>query len=303
MALMAKAGLRPEVLGNYDATDGLMIKDLPDLAVVQGLATFTRSPPRIIVRKTLSKAGHEYFTFLTDLGAKRLLAYLNERILHGEALAPESPIIAPSFLSRRRGKNEGKKFVITPILSRDVREAMRPRFKWRPYVLRAFFDTELLIAESRGKIAHDFRVFFMGHKGSIEAKYTTNKGILPKTLMEEMRDAFKRSEEFLDLEKTGEDPLEKEKEEARAKIESMSHDEIAKVLEFLKNGNTNSESSQQMMQRSSSTKDGSTSELCPMERSSSKCARTLRKSGSSGTSEDRECGSRFHTTAESHRWA
>ncbi|MFN3653755.1 MAG: hypothetical protein ACK4TO_00315 [Candidatus Nitrosotenuis sp.] len=105
----------------------------------------------------------------------------------------------------------------------------------------------------------------MGHKGSIEAKYTTNKGILPKTLMEEMRDAFKRSEKFLDLEKTGEDPLEKEKEEVRAKIESMSHDEIAKVLEFLKNGNTSSESSQPMMQRSSSTKDGSTSELCQME--------------------------------------
>jgi hypothetical protein len=53
--------------------------------------------------------------------------------------------------------------------------------------------------------------------------------------------------EFLDLKKTGEGPLEKEKEEARAKIESMSHDEIAKVLEFLKNGNANSESSQPMM--------------------------------------------------------
>lgn len=69
---------------------------------------------------------------------------------------------------------------------------MRPRFEWRPYVLRAY-DTQLLIAESRGKIAHDFRVFFMGHKGSIEAKYTTNKGILPKSLISEMREAFKRS--------------------------------------------------------------------------------------------------------------
>ncbi|MDE1818662.1 MAG: hypothetical protein KGI19_08675 [Thaumarchaeota archaeon] len=77
---------------------------------------------------------------------------------------------------------------------------MRPRFKWRPYVLRAFFDTQLLIAESRGKIAHDFRVFFMGHKGSIEAKYTTNKSILAKTLMDEMREAFRKSQEFLDYE-------------------------------------------------------------------------------------------------------
>jgi hypothetical protein len=65
-------------------------------------------------------------------------------------------------------------------------------------VLRAFFDTQLLIAESRGKIAHDFRVFFMGHSGSIEAKYTTNKNILPKILMDEMREVFRKSQEFLD---------------------------------------------------------------------------------------------------------
>ena len=49
-------------------------------------------------------------------------------------------------------------------------------------------------------MAHDFRVFFMGHTGCIEAKYTTNKSILPKILMDEMRESFRRSQEFLDLE-------------------------------------------------------------------------------------------------------
>jgi hypothetical protein len=33
MSLVGKAGLRPEVLGNHNATDGLMIKDLPDLVI------------------------------------------------------------------------------------------------------------------------------------------------------------------------------------------------------------------------------------------------------------------------------
>lgn len=56
------------------------------------------------------------------------------------------------------------------------------------------------MAESRGRMAHDFRVFFMGHKGSMEARYTTNKGILPDALVDEMKSAFKRSQEFLDLE-------------------------------------------------------------------------------------------------------
>ena len=93
-------------------------------------------------------------------------------------------------------------------------------------MLRAFFDTELLIAKSRGKIAHYFRVFFMGHKGSIEAKFTTNKGLLSKVLMDEMRQAFSRSEEFLDLEKSAIDPIEKQKEEAKAKLETMEENTV-----------------------------------------------------------------------------
>ncbi len=49
------------------------------------------------------------------------------------------------------------------------------------------------MAESRGKIAHDFRVFFMGHKGSMEARYATNKGILPSALVGTWKSAFRDS--------------------------------------------------------------------------------------------------------------
>ncbi|MEC4847662.1 MAG: hypothetical protein RI100_00540 [Nitrosarchaeum sp.] len=201
MALMGKAGLRPQVLGNHNATDGLMIQDLPELEVIHGIARFTKTPARVVVRRTLSKAGHKYFSFITETGAEKILAYLNQRMIDGEVLSPESPVIVPfSKYKRFRGKNEEKKFLCTAIIERDVRDAMRPRFKWRPYVLRAFFDTQLLIAESRGKIAHDFRVFFMGHTGSMEAKYTTNKSILPKALTDEMYESFKKCQEFLDYE-------------------------------------------------------------------------------------------------------
>ncbi|MSV26243.1 MAG: hypothetical protein EXS75_01325 [Nitrosarchaeum sp.] len=201
MALMGKAGLRPQVLGNHNATDGLMIQDLPELEVIHGIARFTKTPARVVIRRTLSKAGHKYFSFITETGAEKILAYLNQRMIDGEILGPESPVIAPfSKYKRFRGKNEGKKFLCTAIIERDVRVTMRPRFKWRPYVLRAFFDTQLLIAESRGKIAHDFRVFFMGHTGSMEAKYTTNKSILPKALTDEMYTSFKKCQEFLDYE-------------------------------------------------------------------------------------------------------
>ncbi|EQD34826.1 integrase/recombinase, partial [mine drainage metagenome] len=68
---------------------------------------------------------------------------------------------------------------------------------WRPYVLRAYFDTQLLLAESKGKVAHDYRVFMMGHRGSMEARYTTDKQRLPGDLVDDMREAYGRCEPFL----------------------------------------------------------------------------------------------------------
>jgi len=109
-------------------------------------------------------------------------------------------------------------------------------------VLRSFFDTQLLIAESRGKIAHDFCVFFMGHKGSMEAKYTTNKGILPDLLISEMRGAFDRSEEFLDLEKGIEHAAEEQKEVPTEKLGNLTQEELVllqNLLEKMNNNKTN----------------------------------------------------------------
>jgi len=227
MSLIAKAGLRPQVLGNHDGTDGLVIKDIADIVIEDGKAMCVVTPPRITIRRTLSKARHQYFTFLTEGGTRKLLAYLNDRLARGEKIGPDSAVIAPDTSYKvYRGKNAGKKFLPTRRISEDIREAFRPRFRWRPYVLRAFFDTQLLMAESRGKIAHDFRVFFMGHKGSMEARYTTNKGVLPNALVKEMKSAFKRSQEFLDLEMKTDDQLEIQDHEKEDFETTTSHQAI-----------------------------------------------------------------------------
>ncbi len=239
ISLMSKAGLRPQVSGNHNGADGLAMKDLPDIAIIQGVAKCLNSPPRIIVRKTISKARHQYFTFLTDSGTKKLLAYLNDRLARGEALTGDSAVISPnSEYKYGRGENTGKRFLPTRQISKIVRDTLRPRFQWRPYVLRAYFDTQMLIAEARGKIAHDFRVFFMGHKGSIEAKYTTNKGVLPDALINEMREAFKRSEEFLDLEQKEEDPLLKQKEQIIDAVTKATPEKVQEMLSMLRICNT-----------------------------------------------------------------
>ena len=53
-----------------------------------------------------------------------------------------------------------------------------------------------------GLIINDWRVFFMGHKGSMEATYTVNKG-LPRDVIEKMRSSYaKAAEKYLTTTKT-----------------------------------------------------------------------------------------------------
>jgi hypothetical protein len=202
--LIAFAGLRPQVLGNASANDGLTIGDIPDLKIVDDgnggkKAVFQTVPAMVVVRASLSKARHRYFTFLTSEGCEYLAAYLNKRIAAGETLNESSAVITLSqgYLMKGKNKDAGKKFITTPAITKEIREAILPVIKVRPYVLRAYFDTQLLLAESQGKIAHAYRQFFMGHKGDIEARYTTNKGRLPDELLTDMRRAFRESELFL----------------------------------------------------------------------------------------------------------
>ena len=72
----------------------------------------------------------------------------------------------------------------------------------RPYVLRGFFDTQLLIAESKIGLPRDYRVFWMGHSGSMESKYTTDKK-LPADVLEDMREKYAKSLKFLQTESKG----------------------------------------------------------------------------------------------------
>jgi hypothetical protein len=63
---------------------------------------------------------------VTKLEEKWILVYLNERIASCDALDPEEAIIKPL------NKFAKEKFGSSAIIERDVRNAMRPRFKWRP---------------------------------------------------------------------------------------------------------------------------------------------------------------------------
>ena len=68
----------------------------------------------------------------------------------------------------------------------------------RPYILRAYFNSRLQIAEHERKITASYRKFFFGHKGDMEARYSTHKGRLPEDMIESMRDAYRQSQPYLE---------------------------------------------------------------------------------------------------------
>ena len=191
ISLMAYSGLRPESLGNYEGTDGLRLGDLKGLNIET--LEFERIPCMVSVKSLLSKARHRYFSFIGEEGATYIKEYLEERRKQGETLTDESPVLQFEF-----GKVRHNDFLRTTLITRDIREAIEgANLKMRPYVLRAYFSTGLDIAESKGLISHPWRQFIMGHKGDIEARYSTNKR-LPPDIINEIRESYRKSLKFLE---------------------------------------------------------------------------------------------------------
>ena len=129
-ALMAHAGLRPVSIGNYAGTDGLCVGDITDMQIgADGVVTFLNIPAMVTVRRELSKAGHQYFTFLSREACEYLQEYLMQRIRSGEVLDASSPLVAPE-------KSRIKKFLRASMGGKLVRKRLREcKINARPYDL------------------------------------------------------------------------------------------------------------------------------------------------------------------------
>jgi hypothetical protein len=224
-AIVAHAGPRLESPGNYTGFDGLKICDLPELRIKAGEVSFEKTPTMVVVRSTLSKARHQYFTFLTEETCTYLKDYFEERLRDDEHLTPDSAIVKPKVAQ--------KSFIRTVNVGDMMRQAIRSAgLPWRPYVLRCYFDTHLMLAESKGLVLRDYRQFWMGHKGDIENRYTTNKLRLPESVVEDMRAAYARSEEFLHTkvkEETSEEKLRSSFRKQLLLVVGFSQEELNKM--------------------------------------------------------------------------
>jgi site-specific recombinase XerC len=221
IALMAFSGLRPESLGNYEGTDGIRLGDFVDAQITENGIEFTEIPAQLVVRKNLSKARHQYFTFVPEQTLTYITEYVEGRIKRKEEMSSDSNLLELDVRGVKRNK-----FLRTTLVTRDIKEAiLKAGYSWRPYVLRSYCDTNLIIAESKGKISHPYLQFIMGHKGDIEARYSTNKGILPPDMIEDIRKFYKDCEPFLS---TSTQPLEQSSVILEAKTEALKS--IAKSL-------------------------------------------------------------------------
>jgi hypothetical protein len=222
--LLAHSGCRIEALGNYTGTDGLRLRDLPEMGIEGETLVFNKTPPIVVVRRGLSKAGHQYFTFLSEEGCEYLKDYLESRLKEGEELTADSPILTP--------KVAPKPFIRSTNIGDMIRAAIRKAgFQWRPYVLRSYFDTQLMLAESKGLVLRDYRQFWMGHKGDIENRYTTNKCKLPESVIEDMREAYRRSQEYLQTTKpqTSKESLIQEFRRQLLLVAGFSQEEVGQI--------------------------------------------------------------------------
>ncbi len=253
-ALIAFSGVRPEALGNYDGSDGIRIGDFLEASIDRTTkkVEFKNLPTLIRVRKCISKAGHQYLTLLCEEGCRYVADYWEYRMRLGEVFASDSAAIKARFAS--------KQFIRTTNIGDKIRNAIRAAgFTWRPYVLRCYFDMQLMLAESKGLVIRDYRVFWMGHKGDIEHRYTTNKHRLPEPVIEDMRESYQRSQKYLQTqEPSGESDLRFEfrrqlllvvgysqEEVEEMDLEELGDDELQKRLRdrLLKNNTNNHMSS------------------------------------------------------------
>ena len=232
---VAFGGLRPESLGQQHVKDGLKLGDLPELDIDK--LEFAKVPTLVVVRPEISKASHKYRTFFPHVMCMDIRAYLHKRRSKGEELTEDSPLVAVNPKMRRKGwrvhNGIDSGHIVTTIVSRDIRTAMRPLYSYRPYVLRSYFSTRLLMAVSDKVLDNNYRVYWMGHTGEMSARYSSNKAVLPEDLLENMREAYRRSLSYLVGSTISEDEMRKKQMMDTARQLDFPEDKLRRLAAIL----------------------------------------------------------------------
>jgi len=238
---MAYGGLRIEVLGHQYLRDGLRLGDLPELDY--GTLKFEATPTLVVIRPELSKSKHKYRTFFPKETCDDIILFLQKRVSHGEVLTERSPVISVNPNLNRGQWGHGRddvedRHIRATSVSRDIRSAMQPNYSYRPYVLRSYFSTRLLLAVSARALDNNYRVYWMGQKGSMAARYSSNKAALPDDLIEDMRAAYSRSRRYLLGDPVNDESMKRNQMLVTARMLNFGEERMAKIREALERAST-----------------------------------------------------------------
>ncbi len=199
--LMAHSGVRPQTVGMYEAADGLVLSDLPEL-VLTPEPHFEKIPFVILGRAALAKRRKSWTSFGSQQLATSIVAYLGERKDAGEKLAPNSPLVTAKetrgiAATRQEEARSKKGFITTTRVVFEVAHVLHataPKgVRWRPYVLRGFFSTALL----RAGVDRELREGMMAHDTGVPGAYCVGKP-WGDDLIEKARKEYARACEFLE---------------------------------------------------------------------------------------------------------
>ena len=228
IALAAFSGIRPEVMGNVDGSDGLRIGDIKDLKIKDNEVVFEKLPAVIVVRPQLSKTRKRYLTLIPPEGAKYITDYLNWRKKRGGVLDENSLVIRAD--DRANYLQHGG-ILTTNIIRKRLKETIvAAGFDYRPYVFRSYFASALDMCENKRIISHSWFQYWMGHKGDMSARYSTEK-LLRTGVVEEMRGKFNECCKYIETEQRGDDGTAQLKKvfRALALITGHSEEEVEKM--------------------------------------------------------------------------
>ncbi len=204
---MSQTGVRPWVLGSYRGEKGLTLGDLPELSV-GGAIKFSEVPFVVRVPAGLSKTRVAYTTFGSGQLAAVMVSSLADRRGSGETLSVSSPIVAAGDTrgaAKISREARGTRFLTTKAIVSEVREALKfaapEGTKFRPYSLRGYASTRLLLAEGSGLISRDLRESILGHDTGVSGRYHVGKKWGPE-LVEEARRQYRNASQFLETTST-----------------------------------------------------------------------------------------------------
>ena len=202
-----------------------------------GSLAWKQVPAQVLVRKSLSKVGHPYAFFLGAEACEYILKYLlirktskpgpGGRPVAGEKMTADTPIIVPAHPNQAvvraiyadRERNGGRKltaeerkailkdaglranwkkvkrFIRTPNVSDLIVKPMREiGMKSNPaYIWRSYFAAH----SQQAPVQHDWKEFWVGHKGGISATYSVRKA-LPEDIIHSMRESYKTVLPFIE---------------------------------------------------------------------------------------------------------